>query len=485
MSEYVTRAGLKPLSAALAVLAAASLACGLGGSSAPRPTPSGSPTPIIDFPATARAEATPTIAEPDTLPTPVAFDGRACLITSSAGQLTCVDAQGLRLFTEADFTLGDDYATDITACGDRFAITYYDDVVLFDGAQFEQIPVELPEEAYGLDTVTCDPAGETIAVGAGGGFVLLYRDHAWQTFNLQEQDRDDDPEFTDVVDVALPGDGTLWVALGYNLARWDGSHWQVFAQGQDWGAAVYFSQLAVAPEGVVYAASDFGLMRFDGELLPIDNSQAAGALGLAVTSNNILAGHGFGAFLLDRAGATVAAHPVGERPELPFAASIYSVALDGLGRSWLGTTYGLLLVDETGAYHLYRMSNTTMADNAIDSLAVIGTPPMLPVVEHAPGTLTAVILRDNKPLADMPVVICALDYALETPCAGDPDFRTTRTAADGTFTFTDLPRAAYSMHVQIENDAWTYLTDADGYFLSPVLVDAGSAVDLGPVGVDE
>lgn len=477
MSEYVTRAGLIPLSTVVSALAAASLACGLGGSSAPRPTPSGSPTPIIDFPATAAAEVSPT---PST-----ALDGRACFITSGSGQLTCIDAQGLRLFTETDFELGDDFATDITACGDRFAIAYDEDVVLFDGVGFERIPVDLPEESYGVDTVTCDPAGRTMAVAASGGFVLLRGDDGWLTFDLKEQDRDDDPEYTDVVDVALPGDGSLWVTLGSNLARWDGSTWQVFAQGQDWGAAVYFSQLAVGPDGVVYAASDFGLMRYDGELTPIDNDEAAGALGLAVTSTHILAGHGFGAFLLDHEGRTVAAHPVGERPELPFAASIYSVALDGLGRSWLATTYGLLLIDETGAYHLFRMSNTAMADNALDSLAVIGTPPLPPLVEHATGSLTAAIVRDGAPLADAVVVACALDYSLDTPCAGDPEFVTTHTNADGVFTFEGLPRATYAVHVQIDADEWTALADADGYYLGQVLVDSGAVVDLGTVGTDE
>ncbi len=477
---------LRSLFVAVAALASTSLACGLAGGADPTPVPP-TPTAIAATPTDVPAVATPTevtakpTEAPSATPAPVS-DGRACFITSDDGQLHCVDSSGMTIYSEGDFPLAGDYANDITACGTGFAITYYEDVVLFDGESFKRIPVDLPEEAYGVDSVACDASGKTIAVTASGGFALLREGDTWTAFNMAEQDRDEDPEYTNVTDVAIAGDGALWVAMSNNLARWDGSAWQVFEKGTDWDETQYFSALAVAPDGEVYAAFDSGFMRYGGKLSRIENTEAGGAYALQVTQDHILVGHAFGAFLLDREGKTLQSYGAGEVEDLPFAATIYGVALDGEGRLWLGSTWGLQVVDEKGKFETYRMHNTDMTSSSLASLAIQGTPPLPPTVEHPAGSLTGQVLKDGKAFADAKVVACTIDFGSETPCSGDPNFVSAQTDADGVFTFADLPRGQYTVYVQVTAEDWTNLADKDGYYFGDILVD-GSPVDVGEVGL--
>lgn len=473
---------------AATALSIASLACSTiaGGQSA---TPTLSATLPTEAPATREAATeAPATTAPDLDPTEIADatavpagEGRACFIVSTNGQLHCVDSRGLTVYTSADFPLGDDYASDITECGTGFAIAYYTDIVRFDGVAFEQIPLELPDEAYGVDTVACDPAGQRIAVVATGGFVLLYENDEWQTFNMAEYDRDDDPDFTAVVDVALPDDHSLWVALNYNVARWDGAEWRVFEKGVDWEDDLSFTELSPAPDGNVVASFGTGLLSFEGGTpLRFDNDEAAGAYGMDVTADWILVGHGFGAYLLDRSGQTIESHPVDERPELPYAATIYSVAIDDAKRLWLGSTYNLLVIDTDGTFHSFRMNNTGMMDSAVDSLAVQGTPPLPPLVEQPTGALTGTVLVDEKPLAEAQVVACTIDFGTDPACSGDPNYVMAQTDGKGVFTFSDVPRGRYTLYVEKSDGEWVYLADADGYYLGAVFVD-GEPVDLGEV----
>ena len=90
-----------------------------------------------------------------------------------------------------------------------------------------------------------------MAVVASGGFVLLHENGAWLPFDMADQDRDSDSDFTTVNDVALPDDGTLGGALAGNIARWDGKEWTVFEKGADWEDDLYFTQLDVAPDGAM------------------------------------------------------------------------------------------------------------------------------------------------------------------------------------------------------------------------------------------
>lgn len=475
-------------------LSCASLACStLTGVRPIEATLDAQPTREIDAPPTlapATADSATEVVVPeateagDATPIP-AGEGRACFITGGNGQLHCVDSQGLKAYTSADFALGDDYATHIAPCGSGFAIAYYTDVVRFDGTTFEQVPLELPEDSFGVDSIACDPAGERMAVVASGGFVLLHENGAWLSFDMSDQDRDGDSDFTTVNDVALPDDGTLWVALAGNIARWDGKEWTVFEKGVDWEDDLYFTQLDVAPDGIVIAAFGSGLLSFEGGApLTLENNEAGGAYGLDVSADRILVGHGFGAYLLDRSGQIVEAHPVDEQPELPFAASIYSVAIDGSNRLWLGTTYNLLVIDADGTYHSFRMDNTDLTDSAIDSLAVQGTPPLPPLVEHALGSLAGVLSRSGEPLADVEVSACTIDFSTEAACDGDPNRITTRTDAKGAFVLSDVPRGRYVLYATVAEAEWLPLADADGFYLSSILVD-GEPVDFGEIGVYE
>lgn len=422
--------------------------------------------------------ATQEVVAPTTVP---AGEGRACFITRFNGQLHCVDSGGLTIYSSADFALGDDFANDLARCGTGFALAYYNDVVRFDGATFERLSLELPDDAYGTEELACDPSGQRIAVIASGGYVMLYENDAWQAFNLAEYDKDEDPDFVSVIDVALPDEHSVWVAFGSNIARWNGTDWKVFAKGVDWEDDLSFTQISAGPDGSVVAAFGSGLLRFDGDTLTrVDNNDAGGAYGLDVTADRILIGHGFGAYLLDRSGKTVESHPVDEKPELPYAATIYSVAIDDGGKLWLASTYNLLVIDTDGTYHSFRMDNTGVMDSAISRIAVQGTPPMLPLVQQPTGSMTGTVIGGGKPVANAELEACTIDYGSETPCSGDPNYVTAKTDAKGVFTFADLPRGRYTLYIKKGDVGWTSLADADGYYIGTVFVD-GETVDVGKV----
>ncbi len=492
MESNMTGPGKVKLILALSLVTAATLACGLVSGSAPTPvTATPEPTsarPTSEIGATEAAPTEPAGGATDSAaptegvdPTagPTSKLDLACLIFSSSG-VQCLGADGLRTFTDADYEQAVSYASDIAMCGDRVAIAYYDEIVFFDGESFESLPVALSDEAYGIDDVTCDPSGSRLAVSASGGFALLYEDGQWQEFNMKEWDRDEDDEYTDVTDVALDSHGNLWVGLSYNLARWDGQAWTVFdGKDTDWeDRSVY--QLAVAPNDELFASVDGLLLKIAGdEVTVIETETIFGAYAFEAAGDTLLIGHGFGAYIVDHQGQSLAEHPVGERPELPFAATIYGLGLDGAGRLWMATSYGLVVADADGAYQLFMMSNTDLLDNAIGGMALAGSPALPPTVEHVPGQLTGVILQGGKPMVDASVVACVIDYSSDAACDGDPNFATTKTDADGRFTFTALPRGYYAVYVQVEGGEWQYLDDPDGFFLSDPLVEPGSVVDLG------
>jgi hypothetical protein len=469
---------------ALSALAAASLACGLGSN--PTATPAPKPTeaaPTAEAAATdvpAAATESPVATEAAPTPEPSSGLDLACM-TFSSGGVQCLDAAGLRTFSDADYDQATSYASDIALCGDRVAIAYYDEIVFFDGETFDSLKVKLSDEAYGVDDVACDPSGSRVAVSASGGFALLYSDGQWQEFNMKEWDRDDDPEYTDVTDVAVDAKGNLWVGLSSNLARWDGKDWTVFeGTGTDW-EGLPVSQLVVSPADDLFASVDGKLLKITGdEMTVFDTATIFGAYAFQAVGDKLLIGHGFGAYVIDQEGHSLAEHPVGEQNELPFVATIYGLGLDGAGRLWMATTIGLVVADESGAYQAFRMSNTDLLDNAIDSLALVGSPALPPEVTHEPGQLTGIILQKGEPMVDAKVVACVIDYSSsEGACDGDPDFVSTQTDADGRFTFTDLPRGYYAIYVQVAADEWQYLDDPDGFFISDPLVDSGSSVDLG------
>ncbi len=434
---------------------------------------------VTEAPATEGPDqATPGVIEATAAPLGAS---RACFLTRTNGLLHCVDSSGLTIYTSADFALGDDFASDLAECGTGFALAYYTDVVRFDGATFEQLSLELPEDAYGTEVVACDPSGQRMAVVASGGYVMLYENEKWQTFNMAEYDSDDDPEYTSIVDVALPDDHSVWVAFSANIARWNGKDWKVFEKGADWEDDLSFTQISAAPDGTVVAAFGSGLLSFEGDTaLRLDNGDAGGAYGLDVTADRILVGHAFGAYLLDRSGQTLEAYPVDEKPELPYAATIYSVAVDDAGTLWLGSTYNLLIIDPDGTYHSFRMNNTGMLDSAVSRIAVQGTPPMPPLVQQPTGSLTGTVIGDGKPVGNAELEACTIDYGTDTPCSGDPDYVTVKTDAKGVFTFADLPRGRYTLYIKKGDVGWTSLADKDGYYLSPVFID-GETVDVGTV----
>lgn len=279
--------------------------------------------------------------------------------------------------------------------------------------------------------------------------------------------------------------GTVWVVTASTIAAFNDTNWTVYDKTSGLDDDYFFADLAVDGLGRVWVSHSHGLLIWDDATW--HNQPAVDYLspqGIAVDA----AGQVWLGDLIDGVqafdGQAWTAVPGASPTE-----AIRAVAVDGHGRVWVGTTYGLGVYDQ-GEWATYRMDNSDLASNEISTIAVLGGGPALPTPQpKATGSLHGQVkLADGRPLAQAMIEICVesigLFYAGDTPCADQPLFFQGQTDDTGAFMFTDLPAGHYAVVINTDT-GWAQLTGEFGIGTEMVLVRPDQETDLGDLTLTE
>ena len=169
---------------------------------------------------------------------------------------------------------------------------------------------------------------------------------------------------------------------------------------------------------------------------------------------------------------------------------VASITADSGGRVWFGTTYGLTVFDGSN-WQTFLMGNSGLGDNDVEFVVVTKDGPALPALEEkASGSLTGTLEKtDGTPLADVTVEICvetlASTFTGDTPCSDQPFFLSTRTNADGSFLFENVPAGYYVIVAETGDGDWAQLTDDFGISSERTLIQAGETYDIRTLTVEE
>lgn len=98
--------------------------------------------------------------------------------------------------------------------------------------------------------------GGTAWVGTSGAGVSYFDGGKWTTYTT-----DDGMVDHDVTDIAVAPDGVLWVATSSGVSRFDGTSWVSFTQ-EDGLASNYVDSVAVGADGAVWFGTGSGISRY-------------------------------------------------------------------------------------------------------------------------------------------------------------------------------------------------------------------------------
>ncbi len=166
-----------------------------------------------------------------------------------------------------------------------------------------------------------------------------------------------------------------------------------------------------------------------------------------------------------------------------------ALASDTAGRLWVGTAWGLHIVDGD-TWTTYHMSNSDLPDDNIVAIAVAGAEPALPTAQQkAPGALAGRLIdADGNALPNTALEVCVetiySSYRGTTPCDGHPYTRDAVSDADGAFTIENLPAGFYNLAVQI-GETWLLYSSRSSGSSERFLIPAGETIDLGKITVEQ
>lgn len=287
----------------------------------------------------------------------------------------------------------------------------------------------------------------------------------WLTLDVLALAPLDEPDqMVQVKDIALDSQGGLWIinegiSRQGSVGRHDGADWMVFRESVDLPSDLELQALAIDGDGTVWVGHQDGLLAFDGERWTNhENDEWTDLQDLFVDGEaRIWLAHsaGFGWFQ-DGLWNFYEIGTNGETDDDPNA-----IWIDDRGRLWLATDYGLAIFDGD-RWASYHMHTSSLAANDLDGVFVQAGGPDLPVpLEKEAGSISGRILLGSEPLGARTVEVCVIPlgmlYSGSTPCSRQPFMASTRTDAEGRYSFTVPPGHYYLAFTDQEGD-WTRLT---------------------------
>jgi hypothetical protein len=277
------------------------------------------------------------------------------------------------------------------------------------------------------------------------------------------------PDGLDVTwNLAVDNKGRPWVSTKSAVYVREGEAWQPAPLGKEKPEDSYPAKLVATDEGTVYVLTD--AMRFVG----IED----GKVGTRTYANyqEPVARPGGGVIIADSgmgAGSIQIIDAKGkqERSVIPGQKAFFSaygshnerLAADTRGRVWIGTKYGLLIIDADGSVQQWEPGRVEgLVGYAVDHVAVGGQGPELPKLgAQIRGEVKGKVSGIDKPTK---VELCPGSAGFQqgaqrsfygpTPCSGTPGVRSATTDKEGNFVFKDVPPYAMSLLIQTNPTSW-------------------------------
>jgi hypothetical protein len=430
------------------------------------PEASGISQPSSSRESTSTSRPSPTqvpTQKPTPLPVGAAFDhpssekGSACFINEGYG-LTCLDEAGWHIFTEDNSILQDNSPFDIVPCPDgNLLLGNREGVFLWDGVEWRSLNINKI-----VTNVACGPQGE-IWVTHGDG-ASTFDGAGWIHFDEQQVIADfsleilSDCTLACFRDIAISPSGDLWITSeGGKLVHFDGNTWVAIQSPYE-----YLAEIVSDQDGSIWAIEYTGnkLYHYRDEVwdeyqyssernisdLLIDNDDR---IWLSTISGVVLVFKDGDWMAYD---ATVGG---------TIGSNLNSIALDGRGRLWVGSNWGLAVFNGQD-WMAYHMNTADLADFEIGTIAVaVGGPDLPPPVEKENGSITGKIIIAGEPAKQINLEVCQFHmtyyyFYRTSPCGGKHFHFEGSTDENGAFRLEGLPPGHYSLFYEPQSDDWNY-----------------------------
>jgi hypothetical protein len=400
--------------------------------------------------------------------------GKACFGSFGEG-VTCLTSDGQwQAYRQENSALSGNLIHDITVCPDGsflFAHTHGISQLLDDGTWINY------EKDWGVsspDAIACNEDTIWIAHFRGAS---RYHDNKWTTFPSSLL-AVGEAETGLVKDIAITEDNSVWVATANSLALFEDETWTIFQEGQGLDKKYFFSAIEVGGNGSLWAAHSSGLLE-----IQANRFQNHKKLGLSTVNDieidlegNIwLATTSCGLVYFSDQQWDIFNHD--NSPLL--TESIQSLKTDLQGRLWIGTEYGLSIV-EGAVWQSFYMHNSGLQDNTIDRIDLSQSGPVTPdPADLADGYIAGhVEFEEGIPIADARISICVeKPYTYDIyPCENQPFISETITDQNGNFMSAELPVGLYIITLEI-NGVWVELSTDYGT-INRIPVSEGHVTNL-------
>jgi len=407
---------------------------------------------------------------------------RACAGSFGYG-VTCLENNEWINYNKDNTPISSDLIKDIDVCpGGDLLVLHALGLNRFDGTQWRSYDQGWGHESS--EAAACATDGDFWVAHFRG--VSHFHDGVWQMYTVKETLSTDPDAYERVNDIAIAPDGGVWVVTVNSVAVFDDETWTVYEEGSGFADKYFFERIAFDSKGNPWVVSGSGLHHRAGRAWDFyPNRDISLPKSLTVDSQDrVWVGTLSGGLLLFENQSWLTYTPQNS----PLSSyNVSALAVDAAGRLWVGTAWGLHIVDGD-TWTVYHMSNSDLPDDNIAVIAVAGTGPALPAAQQkAPGTLTGRLVGpDGEALANAALEICVetiySSYRGATPCEDHPYTRDAVSDADGAFTIENLPAGFYNLAVQT-GDTWMLYSSRSRGSSERFIVPAGETVDLGEITV--
>ncbi len=329
-----------------------------------------------------------------------------------------------------------------------------------------------------------DPGEFPLGCGAGNELWRGGRDFDGSTWIEYPVEVGSNGELGKVLSSSIAPNGDVWALLSDNIARFDGTNWQVFKEGRDYEGKVSPQSLAVDKNGnvwVIYTTKGgnyYGLLRYDGTEWSTFQDPDYGTHIRNLTfdnENNIW---------VIKEGQISRFDPQDNSWTAQFInQEFYAIPDGGLqfdrqGRLWVRSRYGVHIYDGSNWSHYY-MHNADLFSNQADGLLIFGQgPELVAPLEKTPGSVSGKVTNpDPSIFAGIRVEICTGivtdKYGGETPCADHPAQHQVTVDAAGNFSFSNVQVGKYSFVIEVNSTTWANMGEIE--------ITPGSTLDLGEI----
>lgn len=427
--------------------------------------------------------AVPGDVKVETPPTP---DGGTAAVVPGAGAAGpayfAVDDKGIVKLDGTTFTLmsgaPDKFIRDLLVGPDgTLYVLTFSELSKIEGDSFKQVFKFGFDDMGSVDSLAFGKDGKYFAVSYNG--VGEWANNVWTV--TKKEDIGADVKLLN--GVALASDGTLWVASSNDLHYKGADGKWLKADVSVLDRMPFFNSLQSSPTGDIYAQAGNYLGKVTPgpkiEKIDIKGTNAWGFSELAFSPDGQIGLASMSCDLVRMDPANPTAVWVQNGDSKYGCESLSSIALDGQKRMWVASRAGINVMGPGSENVAYPSGSVVELVGNVKSIAVVGSGPALPAAGPTKkGGVAGKLLMDGTAIANAKVELCPQPalFTTSTPCADSKTKFSGTSAADGNFTFADVPLGNYGVAVEIDGKWRTsWLSDFG------VQMKEGQTYDIGSV----